>query len=48
VDRPAERFGHAKAHVVDQHNQNIGRTRGRLDLEPRGRRCIASIETRRY
>ena len=32
-DRPAERIGHAKSKIVDQHDDHVGRTGGRLHLE---------------
>ena len=44
VDGPAEPAGHAEAHVVDEHDQHVGRARRRLHLETRRRRRLPGIE----
>ena len=46
VDRPAEPAGHAEAHVVDEHDQHVGRALGRLHLEAGRRRGLPGIELR--
>ena len=44
ADGPAERAGPAEADVVDQHDDDVGRALGRLDLEPRRRLGLARVE----
>ena len=44
VDRPAERARPAEAHVVDQHDHDIGRAGWCLDLEPRRRLGVPRVE----
>jgi hypothetical protein len=42
--RPAEGARHAEAHVVHEDDEHVGRARGRLDLEARGRLGVARVE----
>ena len=44
ADGTAERARPAEADVVDQHDHDIGRALGRLDLEPRRRLGVARVE----
>ncbi len=44
ADGTAERAGPAEADVVDQHDHDIGRSLGRLDLEARRRLGVARVE----
>ena len=44
ADGTAERARPAEADVVDQHDHDVGRALGRLDLEPRRRLGVARVE----
>ncbi len=44
--RPAKGARHAEAHVVDEHDEHVRRSRGSLDLEARRRGGVAGVEHR--